>query len=247
MRGLFETCVLLLSVVGCTGKPAAVDDPQATRTDELPATQASRDSQEPTHQLALSGTLATLIPEYGVNVTSSLAITKILAVGPVKEFPVRLPTAKFGAAYIEFVNTRGQRAFSVLFDKPLFEGNRDVTLSLDKPRLQLSVHGERELEIYHRAWIGDGVMYSDMPCWNEKKKQLSVAGDPILTVARDKTPNQPFASRKMVGVCMGLGWVSFVRLPHDVKSGDTVIVTVIHDTGDLWGKLSTTIRHTVQE
>ena len=213
----------------------------------IPRLVVGADAPESTRQLALAGPLAALIPEYRVSLTSSLSVTDKLMGGRVKEFPIRLPTAKFGAAFIEFTDTDGRRALSVLFDKPLFEGNRDVTLSLDKPTLKLSIHGERELQIHHWAWVSEKVCYADMPKWNEKTKRLVLAGNPVLEVARDKAPNQVIITHKMHGGCMGFGWIGFIELPDEVKNGETVIVTVTHDTGDLWGKMSVTSRHKVQE
>jgi hypothetical protein len=89
-------------------------------------------------------------------------------------------------------------------------------------------------------------MYSDMPYWSNSARRFRPAGAPILEIAREKSPTQHILMRKMVSGCMGLGWIAFLELPDDIQNGDLVIVTVTHDTGDLWGKLSVTSRHKVQ-
>lgn len=204
------------------------------------------DTPESTRQVALSGTLAALIPEYRISLTSSLSPGRHEFVGKGREFPIRLPVAKFGAAFIEITDTDGHRLLSVLFDRPLFQGNRDVTIRLDKPTLELSIRGERTLQIDHWAWISEKVCYSDMPNWNEKEKRLVRAGKPVVEVARDKAPSQIMVRRTMRSGCMGYGWLAFLDLPADVKKGETLTVTVIHDTGDLWGRLSIASKHTVE-
>jgi hypothetical protein len=208
------------------------------------------DAPELMHQLSLSGTLPALIPEYRVSLISSLPrYSGYEFVARVKEFPIRLPAAKFGAAFIDVTDTDGHRAFSILFDRLLFQDDRDATLRLDKPTLGLSIRGGRALRIHHCAWIAEKVCYGDMPNWNEKEKRLACARRPIVVITRDNAPSRTLVTETMRagGFCYGCGWFAFPELPRDIKNGETVIVTVSHDTGDLWGRLAITSKHTVDE
>ena len=53
-------------------------------------------------------------------------------------------------------------------------------------------------------------------------------------------------SDKMVNGCSGFGWLAFPHLPPDVKRGDILTITVTHQTGDLWGPISTTVKYLVE-
>jgi hypothetical protein len=59
-------------------------------------------------------------------------------------------------------------------------------------------------------------------------------------------PGQAITATRMGSGCLGYGWMAFPEIPPELKKGDTLTISITHDTGDLWGKLSKTSKHVVE-
>ena len=201
----------------------------------------------PTHRVSFSGEVAKLMRECGVRITSSLSRKKPAFVGKVSEFPVELPAADFGAAFVDVTDSSGARVLSILLDRPLFRDDTDCNLCLDKPTCETSVRRSgTALWIHHWAWIAEKICYADMPYWDSHQKKLTRADAPFLEIRSAKNPTLLVTSGRMVNGCAGYGWLAFPKIPPEVKSGDTLTITVTHQTGDLWGPISTKTKYIVE-
>jgi hypothetical protein len=201
----------------------------------------------PTHRVSFSGEVAKLMRECGVEITSSLSQKKPAFAGKVSDFPVELRAAEFGAAMVDVTDSSGARVLAILLDRPLFRDDTDCNLCLDKPTCETSVRRSgTALRIHHWAWIAEKICYADMPYWDSHQEKLTCADAPFLKITSAKSPTPVVFSGKMVKGCGGYGWLAFPHLPPDVKRGDILSITVTHQTGDLWGPISTTAIYRVE-
>lgn len=118
-----------------------------------PVMSMAEEKPERSHRFHVTGEVAGLIRGCHVSITSSLSQKEPRFVGKVTNLPVQLQSSDFGAAFVDVTDASGDRILAVLYDRPLFQGDTDAILELNKPKLDTSirVHRGRTLLIHHWA------------------------------------------------------------------------------------------------
>jgi hypothetical protein len=209
------------------------------------AAQRSKRGERPP-RVRLEGDAVKLLSGHRVTFHSSRREVEPFTVAA-EEFPLEVATKDFGAAFLDIQDQGGERVASIILTRPLMERFRDTFIRLDKPTFQTRIH--RNWMIDHAAWIGDEVKYASLPRWNRRTNRLTEAAPPRLEIRlRGESEKPPLVTQTMDngGVCRGCRWFAFVDLPEDVPKGTELSIRIMHDTGDLFGKLTSVTHHVVQ-
>jgi hypothetical protein len=214
---------------------------------------------EAVRRIALSGKVAELVGQHRACLFNGAGP---IFFGNVKDFPITLPVAKLilpppnksgklGAVFMEFKDPTDTRTLSIVVGGPLFASHKDVTIRLDRPALATTVgptYNGLHMRVTHCAQPEKDVWYRDLPNWNRESKHLTRAKEPLIEIRLSDQPNRVLLNKRMQSdkLCHSDGWSTIFDIPPDVQNGRTLIITVTHDTGDLWGKISNTKNYVVE-
>jgi hypothetical protein len=212
----------------------------------LVAAERSKRGETPP-RVRLEGDGAKLLDGHRVTFHSSRREVKPFSVAA-EEFPLEVATKDFGAAYLDIENKAGERVAAVLFDRPLVERFNDTHVNLGKPSLETTVWDQgRRLVVHNWAWIDKKVCYAAMPRQDHETGKLIEAVPPTVELRlRGEEQKSPLVVETMKDGCCGYGWIAFVDLPDGAAKGTELTIRIVHDTGDLFGKLTSVKHHVVQ-
>jgi len=142
-------------------------------------------------------------------------------------------------AYVDFRNDTNKRIMGVLLSNDLFDKPRTIEIVLDRPDTFVrpaSIFGSFGFR-YH-ALISRRMQYSDVPRWNSKKKEFLTPSSPVLQIYKAAN-SELLQESEMRSMCYGHGWALHTDFPAELADKTELWIVVIHDTGDLFGKLKT--------
>jgi hypothetical protein len=213
---------------------------------------ATRVADEPgnTRRIQLAGKVVEFVPQSQVNIYTPVGAQPALSLN-VRDLLKGLPIATLRHAWLlEFEGNTGDRTLSVSFGSDVFKGDGDFVVRIEKPIVEVTVRPRRDkfrpLRIETHAPIQEKVWYEDLPHLSEKENRLTCAKAPQIEVRLADESRRVIADAPMekAEMCWGGGW--YLDLRPSPAEGQTLSITVSHDTGDLWGKISTTKEFVVE-
>jgi hypothetical protein len=171
--------------------------------------------------------------------------------GGVKDFPAVISFEKDLGLFIAFKDSADKRIFCLAVPPNTLRDQKDLTIALRKPDVSIQVYSpgrhseektKRSIRISCCAQLDNHVQYADLPYWDRQKKVFSAAKDPQLEVVAVDKPDRVLLEKTVEcgDYCRGFCWETLWDLPPEVPNGRKLRITVTHDTGDLWGVISTT-------
>lgn len=199
--------------------------------------------------LVLSGQGARLFAETQARLEISFFTDSPL---PIRNLPplspagymIAIPHELHEATFLNISGTQGRRiSFIVINGAKLSaeNANKNVPIVLDKPQPWIEVEQmTNALRVKYGADIVEGsrVRWTSLPYWNATTKKFTLAKPPTVTISRVDDPTHVVKTKALDTTCYGLYWWSpRIALPDTVQMGDHLVISVIQDTGDLFGQI----------
>lgn len=152
----------------------------------------------------------------------------------VAEFPITVQAHPEDTALVNIREPGGYRVAAIFLGYPI---GSEVNLALSAPRLETRIRkrADNYLRVVHLAWIDAGICYSELPCWDSAADKLVAARSPTLELI---CQGKRIYVETMEPNNCGFGWRTGTYLRDIPKEAESLIVKITHDTGDLFGVLT---------